>query len=126
LAAWISFIPFVILVDVITQPALGYFILPNMMWIIAIFVMSPLIAILSILANVIVSSRVSDVRSAQQIGSLVVLPVILFFVVILTQSSATSVMLMGLFSVLLVGVDVLILYLALKVFRREEILIRWK
>ena len=126
LAAWISFIPFVILVDVITQPVLGYFILPNTMWIIAIFVMSPLIAILSILANVIVSSRVSDVRSAQQIGSLVVLPVILFFILILTQSSATSVMLMGLFSVLLVGVDLLILYLALKVFRREEILIRWK
>ena len=126
LAAWISFIPFVILVDVITEPVLGYFILPNMMWIVAIFVMSPLIAILSILANVIVSSRVSDVRSAQQIGSLVVLPVILFFVLILTQSSATSVMLMGLFSVLLVGVDLLILYLALKVFRREEILIRWK
>ena len=126
LAAWISFIPFVILVDVITEPVLGYFILPNTMWIIAIFVMSPLIAILSILANVIVSSRVSDVRSAQQIGSLVVLPVILFFILILTQSSATSVMLMGLFSVLLVGVDLLILYLALKVFRREEILIRWK
>jgi hypothetical protein len=65
------------------------------MWILAIFVMAPLIAMLSILANVIVSSRVSDVRSAQQIGSLVVLPIILFFILILTQSSSTSVNLMG-------------------------------
>ncbi|MGD0817072.1 MAG: ABC transporter permease subunit [Methanomassiliicoccales archaeon] len=126
LAAWLSFIPFVILVDVITKPVLGYFILPNLLWIMAVFVMSPLIAILSILANVIVSSRVSDVRSAQQLGSLVVLPVILFFIIILTQSATTSVMLMGLFSVLLVGIDALMLYLALQVFRREEILIRWK
>ena len=96
------------------------------MWILAIFVMAPLIAMLSILSNVIVSSRVSDVRSAQQIGSLVVLPIILFFILILTQSSSTSVNLMGLFSVLLLGIDVLVLFLALKVFRREEILIRWK
>lgn len=126
LAAWLSFIPFVILVDVITQPAFGYFILPNTMWILAIFVMSPLIAILSILANVIVSSRVSDVRSAQQIGSLVILPIILFFLLIFTQSAATSETLMVLFSIVLLGVDVLVLFLALKVFRREEILIRWK
>jgi ABC-2 type transport system permease protein len=126
LAAWLSFLPFVVIVDLITRPVLGYFILPNPLWILAIFVMSPLIAILSILANVIVSSRVSDVRSAQQLGSLVVLPIILFFVLILTQSANTSLTLMVLFSVLLAGVDVLVLVLALRVFRREEILIRWK
>jgi ABC-2 type transport system permease protein len=126
MAAWLSFVPFVVIVDLITRPVLGYFVLPNPLWILAIFVMSPLIAILSILANVIVSSRVSDVRSAQQLGSLVVLPIILFFVLILTQSANTSLTLMVLFTVLLAVVDVLIMMLALKVFRREEILIRWK
>ncbi len=126
LAAWLSFIPFVVLVDLITQPTFGYFILPNTLWILAVFVLSPLIAILSILANVIVSSRVSDVRSAQQIGSLVILPIIVFFLLIFTQSASTSVMLMVLFSIVLLGIDALVLYLALKVFRREEILIRWK
>ena len=126
LASWLSFIPFVVLVDLITRPALGYFILPNLLWLIAVFVMAPLIGILSILSNVIVSSRVSDVRSAQQLGSLVILPVILFFVLVLTQSASTSASLMALFSALLIGVDALVLYLALRVFRREEILIRWK
>jgi ABC-2 type transport system permease protein len=126
MAAWLSFVPFVVIVDLITRPVLGYFVLPNPLWILAIFVMSPLIAILSILANVIVSSRVSDVRSAQQLGSLVVLPIILFFVLILTQSANTSLTLMMLFTVLLAAVDVLVLILALRVFRREEILIRWK
>ncbi len=126
MAAWLSFVPFVVIVDLITRPVLGYFVLPNPLWVLAIFVMSPLIAILSILANVIVSSRVSDVRSAQQLGSLVVLPIILFFVLILTQSANTSLTLMVLFTVLLAVVDVLIMMLALKVFRREEILIRWK
>lgn len=126
LAAWLSFVPFVIIVDLITQPVLGYLVLPNLLWILAIFVMSPLIALLSILANVIVSSRVSDVRSAQQLGSLVVLPVILFFVLVLTQSANTSLTLLLLFTVLLAAVDVLILVVALRTFRREEILIRWK
>jgi ABC-2 type transport system permease protein len=126
LASWLSFVPFVVLVDLITRPALGYFILPNLLWIMAVFIMCPLIAILSILANVIVSSRVSDVRSAQQLGSLVILPVIIFFILIMTQSATTSVLLMGLFSILLLGIDALVLYLALRVFRREEILIRWK
>ena len=126
LASWLSFIPFVVLVDLITRPALGYFMLPNLLWVIAIFVMCPLIAALSILSNVIVSSRVSDVRSAQQLGSLVILPVILFFVLIITQSAATSVSLMALFSVLFLGIDAMVLFVALKVFRREEILIRWK
>ncbi len=126
LATWFSFVPFVILVDLITRPVLGYLVLPNLMWVLAIFVMCPLIAMLSILANVIVSSRVSDIRSAQQLGSLVILPVILFFVLILTQSATSSVTLMGLFSVLLLVADALILYLALRVFRREEILIKWK
>jgi ABC-2 type transport system permease protein len=126
LASWLSFVPFVVLVDLITRPALGYYILPNLLWVVAIFVMVPLIAMLSILANVIVSSRVSDVRSAQQLGSLVILPVILFFVLILTQSAATSASLMAIFAVLMVGVDALVLFIALRVFRREEILIRWK
>ena len=126
LAAWLSFIPFVILVDLITRPALGYFILPNLSWLLAVFIISPLIAILSILANVIVSSRVSDVRSAQQIGSLVILPVILFFVLVLTQSATSSIVLLLLFTGLLIAADAVILLVALRVFRREEILIRWK
>jgi ABC-2 type transport system permease protein len=126
LVTWLSFIPFVILVDLITQPTLGYFLLPNTLWIIAVFAMCPLIGALSILSNVIVSSRVSDVRSAQQLGSLVIMPVILLFVLILTQSASTSVSLMTMFAVLMLALDVLVLYVALKVFRREEILIRWK
>jgi ABC-2 type transport system permease protein len=123
---WLSFIPFVILVDVITRPVLGYYLLPNPLWMIAVFVICPLVGILSILANVIVSSRVSDVRSAQQLGSLVVLPIIVFFLLILSQSSTMGVSLILVFAAILLGVDAVIMFVALKVFRREEILIRWK
>ena len=56
--------------------------------------LSPFIALLSILANVIVSSRVSDVRSAQQIGSLVILPSYCSFVLVLTQSATSSILLL--------------------------------
>lgn len=90
----------------------------------ALFV--PAFAVLSILANVIVSSRVSDVRAAQQIGGIVVLPVILFFVSSL--SGAASFGLVGIMAAAAVVavVDLVLILVCVRVFQREEILVRWK
>jgi len=123
---WVSLIPFVILVDVITAPALGYMPLPNLLWALGVFLLAPLFCLMAIFANVIVSSRVSDVRASQQIGSLIVLPLVAFFIVILTGLVALDVMKMLLFIGLIAVVVVGLLYVASKIFKREEILIRWK
>jgi ABC-2 type transport system permease protein len=123
---WISLIPFVILVDFITQPSLGYYPLPNLIWAVGVFVLAPLICLLAIFANVIVSSRVSDVRASQQIGSLIVLPVVIFFLIILLGVVSLNLVNMILFTAV-VGMGVVaIVFVATKVFKREEILIRWK
>ena len=58
--------------------------LPDLTWIIGVFLLAPLFCIMAIALNVIVSSRVTDVRASQQIGSLVVLPVVLLFIVSLS------------------------------------------
>jgi len=123
---WVSLIPFVILVDVITAPALGYMPLPNLLWALGVFLLAPLFCLMAIFANVIVSSRVSDVRASQQIGSLIVLPLVAFFIVILTGLVTLDVMKMLLFIGLITVVVVGLLYVASKIFKREEILIRWK
>jgi len=65
---------FMVLMDRFTQNTLGYLYFPN--WTIAtilLFVI-PLSALFAVAANVIISSRMNDIRSAQQLGSLLVLP----------------------------------------------------
>jgi len=123
---WLSLIPTVIITDVVTEPILGYYILPNAIWLIGVFVLAPLFGILSVLINVIISSRVTDVRSSQQIGGVIVLPAIAFFVVAVVGVVVLSVEVMLLFAAAIFALDILVLYLALKAFRREEILVRWR
>lgn len=86
----------------------------------------PSFSLLSILSNVIVSSRVTDVRAAQQIGGVVVLPVVLLF--ILSISGLQTLGFEGILvtSAIVGGVDVALAGATLKMFNREEILIRWK
>ncbi len=126
LATWLAFIPFVLIVDLLTSPVLGFVPLPNPTWILGVFLLAPLVCLLSIFLNVIVSARVVDVRASQQIGSLVILPVVIFFVIALLSATAIDASSLILFSVLVFAIDAVVLYATLKTFRREEILIKWK
>jgi hypothetical protein len=76
--------------------------------------------------NVVVSSRVNDVRASQQVGSLIVLPIVLFFIIALAGLFSLGPEVMLALSGVVVAVDIGIVYLSLKAFRREQILIRWK
>jgi ABC-type Na+ efflux pump permease subunit len=125
-ATWLSFIPFVVIANMLVAPVLGYTPLPDAIWIIGVFVLAPLFCVMSIALNVVVSSKVSDVRASQQIGSLIILPIVVFFVIALAGlfSLGPEVMLMLAGGVLLV--DIGIVYLSLSTFKREQILVRWK
>jgi len=105
---------------------MGVFLLPNLNWIIIVGLVAPLACILSVEANVIVSSRVSDVRAAQQLGSLVVLPIIL----ILLLGSTIGFMPPDTLALILSGamaIAVVALFFVSKAtFQREEILTKWK
>ncbi len=65
---------FMVLMDLVTQPKLGYYYFPNWNAGLVFFLMVPLAVVMSVGWNVIVSSRVTDVRVAQQVGILLVLP----------------------------------------------------
>ena len=123
---WISLLPAVIIVDLVTYPILGYYILPNMIWLLGVFFVAPLFCILSVLVNVIISARVSDVRTSQQIGSIVVLPAIAFFIVALAGIVVLNEVYMLLFGTAILAIDLFVFYIALRVFQREEILVKWK
>jgi ABC-2 type transport system permease protein len=77
-------------------------------------------------AGVVISSRVADSRSAQQIGGLLVLPIVFLIV-----GQITGLFVLGPSSVLAAAVvllilDILVLRLGVRVFDREKIISQWK
>jgi predicted membrane protein len=78
------------------------------------------------MVGIIVSSRVSDPRAAEQLGSLIILPLMVLFIGMM----AGFIMLNGttfLISSAVVAVaNVGLIYLGVALFRRETILTQWK
>jgi len=115
---------FVPIIDFWSYSTLGIILIPNLYWALMMFVITPFACIMSVAANIIVSSKVSDIRAAQQLGGIVVLPLI--FVVLLGSIVSTSLLLaIGVTAALAVA-DVALFYLSKATFRREEILTKWK
>jgi ABC-2 type transport system permease protein len=112
--------------DVWSFIRLGSPLLPNVYWVVVMGLMAPLACVMSVEANVIVSSRVNDIRAAQQIGSLIVLPII-FLVIFASTGAAGSNIFLGLaVAAALAIADVALFFLAKATFQREEILTKWK
>ena len=95
-------------------------------WILAIVVMVPLLTLLSVNLGILISTRVNDVRVAQQIGGLVVVPVVGIGIaqvtgrVVLDNASFIG------FSTMLILADLAVFLFARLAFQRENILVRWR
>ncbi len=117
---------FMCLMDALTASQLGYLFFPN--WTIALILAlaAPLACIFCIEFNVIVSSQVSDIRAAQQLGLLVLLPFAGLYAA--AQMGFVSVLTTDLLiiSAIVLLVDTLLFYASRATFRREEILTKWK
>jgi ABC-2 type transport system permease protein len=122
----VAFVLFAILVDYFTYSFFHEIMIPDARWIVAIVVISPLFCIMGIMINVLISSKVSDVRASQQIGSLVVLPIVALFIMSSMQLFALNMQLLILLALLLLGLDSLVFWLSYKSFRREKILVEWR
>ncbi len=116
-----------IIMDVwsITTPQVGTFLIPNPYWLLVIGAIAPLACIMSVEANIIVSSKVNDIRAAQQLGGLVVLPLV-FVVIFASTSASISTLLAIVVSAALAIADIALFYLSKATFQREEILTKWK
>ena len=75
LATWAVYLLYGIVNGAIAEPVLTELIF-NDTWKVAMLTLVPLICLLSVLLGIIVSSRVTDARTAQQIGGFIVIPVI--------------------------------------------------
>ena len=108
----------------IADPALTNLIF-NDVWKVAMLTLVPLICLLSVLLGIIVSSRVSDARTAQQIGGFIVIPVIAVAVAGFFSGQASFSMEQVLIGDLVVGFLVgVALVIGNWIFDREAILTR--
>ena len=95
-------------------------------WLIAIFIGGPLLAVLAVAFSLMVSSRVNDPRVAEQISMIIILPVLGGFFGQVAGLFVLNKEIISIVAIVMLALDVLMVYLATRVFQREQILTRWK
>jgi ABC-type Na+ efflux pump permease subunit len=117
---------FMALIDTVTHSRLGYLYYPNWGMGVILLLLAPLVTLLSIELNVISSSRVSDVRTAGQLGSLMFLPFIGIYLAgeigLISLDTNTLLIIAGVVAVL----DLVLFRISTSTFQRDQILTKWK
>jgi len=126
LATWAGFIIFVLGALLITGSKAIAGALLDPMWLLAVLLVGPLMAVLSVNFSIMVSSRVNDPRVAEQASTVVILPVLLLFFGQLSGMFFLNKTLILLIALALVVLDLVLIYIAVRMFQREVILTRWK
>jgi len=112
--------------DYLVDGLLPHFYFPNWTSGVMLFLLAPLAATFSIELAVIVSSRVSDVRGANQAAGLLFIPFMAVFVAAVDGTIAFDAETLLIFSAIVLVVDVALFFVSKSTFRREEILTKWK
>ncbi len=126
LAIYLGAALFMGLMDRVTYASLGDDAFPNPIMDVMLGLVAPLACLLSIEANVVISAWASDVRTAQQTGSLILLPFAAIYIASETNLLPLSVAGMLELAGLLAAIDLALFAVARAVFQREQILTRWK
>lgn len=95
-------------------------------WILAVFVVGPLLAIATIDLTLMVSSRVNDPRTAEQISMVVIIPVLAAFFAQIAGLFVINKQIVLAVAVVMTVIDIALSYLTIKLFQREVILTKWK
>jgi len=125
----VSFINFILItavVDILAYIRFGLIPLPTLEWFIVTFILSPIISFIITMASVIISSKSTDIRSAQGIGAVVIFPIYAVIGLQLAGLFLLNIKYLLIGCLVLLAVCPLVLKLAVRVFDRENILTRWK
>jgi ABC-2 type transport system permease protein len=126
IATWLAYMVYAIgaVIMLGTELALAYVFAP--IWVLAIFVVGPLMAFTAVSIAIMVSARVTDPRVAEQLSGLVVLPIILLLVGQSVGWVVISQEMIYLIGVIVLVLDVILGFITIKSFQRETILTQWK
>jgi len=126
LATWAGALILMAVTDYATHNLISYYYFPNWTSGVMLSLLAPLAAIFSIETAVITSSRVSDIRAANQIGGLMFLPFMAIFLSEVTGLYTLNVENLLIVSGIVLIIDVALFFLSSSTFKREEILTKWK
>jgi ABC-2 type transport system permease protein len=96
------------------------------MWLLAVLLVGPLMSVLSVNFSIMVSSRVNDPRVAEQVSTVVILPLLALFFGQISGWFFLNKTLILLIALALVVIDIGVIFIAVRMFQRENILTRWK
>jgi ABC-type transport system involved in multi-copper enzyme maturation permease subunit len=126
LTTYLGSVVYMGLADRLTRDALGAYYFPNWNTTVILLAAVPIACTFSVGVNIIISSLVSDLRAAQQLGILVLLPVGGLYVLAERDFVSLEIGNIIIISILLLIADALLFYVSKVTFRREEILTKWK
>lgn len=115
-----------VLIVIFTAPAPVFTYMARPAWLLGIGLLSPLLAFLSVLLGIIISSRVNDTRVAQQLGGLIVLPIVAGSIVVLLGQLYITLLHIVLTLIMLASITLIVYIIAIDLFERENILTKWK
>ncbi len=118
-----TFIILIAAIDALTLNALGYALLPTPGMIYQL-ILVPLIGLLGTFVSLIVSTRIKDVRAAQQVSTFAVLPILIFAAIISGIFSVDPLYQAG--AVILLSIIIVVVArFTIRRFSRESILVEW-
>ena len=132
LAAWlpamvvslVGFAGYSVLANLLAWPALGRVFFPTATWLILAFWVAPGIAALGLGIMVIASSKVQSLQAAHQIGSLVVLPIVVLLIAQITGVLLFEPLLVSLMGLAVWAVAIFLLLAGARGLERERLAVR--
>jgi ABC-2 type transport system permease protein len=125
-ATWLAFIIYAVGAYILAvDPAVVGKILEPL-WLMAIIIVGPLLAIFGVSLAVMISSRVTDPRIAEQVSAVFILPMVGLFVAQSLGLIFVNEQIILWMALILLVLDIGMLFFATQLFQRENILTRWK
>jgi ABC-2 type transport system permease protein len=124
-AMWAGMVSLMAYCDAVTRGTLGYLFFPNWTAAVTVFGAAPLLALMAVGFSVLWSARVSEVRTAQQLGALAAIPGAAVYIALMTGAFTLDLASIGVMCGVLAVVDAALVVAARATFHREEILTRW-
>ncbi len=122
---WIAFLVLCAAIDAVVWKPMHMLILPNSMWLFGVSVIAPLFAFFGNGIAVLISARVPDARTAQQIAGLFVLPLVGLVGVQVAGFLHAGTAYYAMQGAVVLVADVLLVFLTVRLFDRERLISRW-
>lgn len=125
-ATWLCFLIFVLSLPLIGVSAGVRQHITSPVWLLAVFLVGPLMSIMAVNFAILVSSRVNDPRVAEQISAILIVPLLVLVLGQMAGLIILNITTMLVFCLIIALIDVGMIYLGAKLFQRETILTKWR